>query len=397
MYEKHFSLKCKPFDLLPNPEFLFQSSTHRKAMTYLEYGIKERVGFILITGEIGSGKTTIIRNFIKNLSGSVKLSRINNTKVSSQQLISMINEDFGLDVEGKPKTKLLSDLNDFLIDQYATKSQPILLIDEAQNLSPNLLEEVRLLSNLETDRAKLIQIILVGQPELNKALMLPEMMQLRQRININYHISPLTIDETVKYITHRLTIAGNNRVINFEGDMTEQIYRFSRGIPRLINILCDLALLTAFVEGKKEVKPDIVEEVVQDLEARNYMNISQDNCASETDRKDDDSDYRTLAGDIALRIIELEEAVKKSVAEIALLSNKIGEIESDLSQGVNIQPSNQMSELLERIARLEKMINADEDMKTETREEKNENLHADQVEMLKKALDNVNTKLRNKW
>jgi putative secretion ATPase (PEP-CTERM system associated) len=397
MYERHFSLKCKPFDLLPNPQFLFQSSTHKKAMTYLEYGIKERVGFILITGEIGSGKTTIIRNFIKNLSGSVKLSRINNTKVSSQQLISMINEDFGLDVEGKTKTKLLSELNDFLIDQYATKSQPILLIDEAQNLSPNLLEEVRLLSNLETDRAKLIQIILVGQPELNKILMLPEMMQLRQRININYHISPLTIDETVKYITHRLTIAGNNRAINFEGDMTEQIYRFSRGIPRLINILCDLALLTAFVEGKKEVMPDIVEEVVQDLEARNYMNISQDNCASETDSKDDDSDYRTLAGDIALRIIELEEAVKKSVEELALLSHRIGKLEAEVLQGVNIQPPNHGTELLERISRLEKMINAGGDMKTETPDEKSENLQTDQVGMLKKALDNVNTKLRDKW
>ena len=237
MYEKHFSFKCKPFDLLPNPDFLFQSSTHKKAITYLDYGIKEKIGFILLTGEIGSGKTTIIRNLIKKIDASIRLSRINNTKVSSEQLISMINEDFNLDVAGKNKTTLLSELNDFLIDQYAKKSQPLLLIDEAQNLSPDLLEEIRLLSNLETDRAKLLQIILVGQPEMNKTLMLSEMMQLRQRINISYHINPLTIDETAQYIKHRLTVAGNPDAMKFHGEMLEIIYKFSRGIPRLINIL----------------------------------------------------------------------------------------------------------------------------------------------------------------
>lgn len=329
MYEKHFSLKCKPFELLPNPEFLFESSTHKKAMTYLEYGIKERIGFILITGEIGSGKTTIIRNFIKNLDKSINLSRINNTKVSSEQLISMINEDFGLKVDGKGKIRLLSDLNDFLIDQYARKLHPVLLIDEAQNLSIDLLEEIRLLSNLETDRAKLLQIILVGQPEMNKTLMRPELMQLRQRININYHISPLTIDETIKYVKHRLTVAGNPEVIKFQGEMIALIYKFSKGIPRLINILCDLALLTTFVEAKKEVSADIVREVIQDLESRAYASFSQDNYA-EPVRKDDDAGYRTLAGDMALRIIELESAVKRSVKELAALSERICLLEEAL-------------------------------------------------------------------
>lgn len=323
MYEKHFSLRCKPFELLPNPEFLFASSTHKKAMTYLEYGIKERIGFILITGEIGSGKTTVIRNFLKNLDKSINLSRINNTKVSSEQLISMINEDFGLKVDGKSKIRLLSDLNDFLIDQYANKMHPVLLIDEAQNLSVDLLEEIRLLSNLETDRAKLLQIILVGQPEMNKTLMQPDLMQLRQRININCHISSLTIDETIKYVKHRLTVAGNPEAIKFQGEMAALIYKFSKGIPRLINILCDLSLLTTFVEAKKEVSTDIVWEVIQDLETRSYVNFSQDHYTAEPVKKDDDADYRTLAGNIALRIIELESAVKKHVEEIAALSEKI--------------------------------------------------------------------------
>lgn len=395
MYEQHFSFRCKPFELLPNPDFLFHSSTHKKAITYLDYGLKEKVGFILLTGEIGSGKTTIIRNFIKNLSSSVKLCRINNTKVSSQQLISMINEDFGLDVEGKSKIKLLSELNDFLIDQYAKNSQPILLIDEAQNLSPNLLEEIRLLSNLETDRAKLLQIILVGQPEMNKTLMLPEMMQLRQRININYHISPLSIDETVKYITHRLTIAGNTSVIRFQGEMSELIYRFSRGIPRLINILCDFALLTAFVESKKEVSSDIVREVAKDLESRVYSHISQDNDLSEESNKDEDPEYRALAGDIAIRIIELEEALKRSIGEIASLSEKIGQLETEVSMVKNIATDNQLSDLSKRVSMLENRVASSEGEVSDGHETASEKSLAEQAESLKRTLSNVNKKLKN--
>ncbi|MEW6600742.1 MAG: XrtA/PEP-CTERM system-associated ATPase [Nitrospirota bacterium] len=394
MYEQHFSFRCKPFELLPNPDFLFHSSTHKKAITYLDYGLKEKVGFILLTGEIGSGKTTIIRNFIKNLSGSVKLSRINNTKVSSQQLISMINEDFGLDVEGKSKTKLLSELNDFLIDQYSRKSQPILLIDEAQNLSPNLLEEIRLLSNLETDKAKLIQIILVGQPEMNKTLMLPELMQLRQRININYHISPLSIEETVKYITHRLTIAGNTNVIRFQGDMSELIYRFSRGIPRLINILCDFALLTAFVEGKNEVTSDIVREVIKDLESRVYTYNSQDYDLSANVKQPEDHEYRALTGDIALRIIELEEAVKKSIIELTALSDKIVHLEADISKLKLDGSDRQAAGLLERVTRLENIIDACEDNLLNSKETTHEKSLSEHAEALKKILSNVNNKLK---
>ena len=332
MYEKHFSFKYKPFELTPNPDFLFLSSTHKKALTYLDYGIQEKIGFILLTGEIGSGKTTIIRNLIKNLNASVRLSRINNTKVSSEQLISMINEDFGLEVEGKNKTKLLSDLNEFLIDQYSKKFQPVLLIDEAQNLSPDLLEEIRLLSNLETDRAKLLQIMLVGQTELKKTLMLPELMQLRQRININYHITPLTIDETVKYIRHRLTIAGNPEAMRFQGDMPALIYRFSGGIPRLINILCDFALLTAFAEGEKEINADIIREVAHDLESRNYRNEPQDNTVSLTAKKDESPDLLKEVGNIALRLINLEETIKKNLSEIMVLTEKVDRLEKDISE-----------------------------------------------------------------
>jgi putative secretion ATPase (PEP-CTERM system associated) len=367
--------------LIPNPDFLFHSSTHTKALTYLDYGIKERVGFILLTGEIGSGKTTIIRNLVKNLNGSVKLSRVNNTKGSSEQLLSMINEDFGLEIEGKSKTKLLSELNEFLIDQYSNRIRPVLLIDEAQNLSPDLLEEIRLLSNLETDKAKLLQIILVGQPEMKKTLMRPELMQLRQRININYHLTPLTAEETEKYIKHRLSVAGNPDAIKLKGDMLFEISRFSKGIPRLINILCDFALLAAFVDGQEEVNVDVMREVIKDLESRDYWGEDEEDAVRKTVRHEDGPELLEAAGGIALRLISLEETLRISVSERKSLSDKVEKLEDVVSRLSNsgendritgllerledklacrvlvrISEENKIPELLERISKLERML-----------------------------------------
>jgi len=269
MYEKFFGLTIKPFDLVPDPDFLFYSRSHKKALTYLNYGIKEKIGFILMTGEVGSGKTTIVRNLIRGLNSNVRLSKIFNTKVSSEQLLAMINEDFGLHVNGKDKITLIRELNDFLIDQYMNDNQPLLLIDEAQNLSPEVLEEIRLLSNLETDRNKLMQIILVGQPELRKILAQPELRQIRQRISINCHIAPLTRSETEEYIFHRLNIAGNQNAVVFQDGTIDMIYEFSRGIPRLINIICDFLMLAAYVEETRELSPDFVKEVIGDIESEN--------------------------------------------------------------------------------------------------------------------------------
>src|SRR4030042_2239293 len=269
MYKSFFNLKTKPFDLVPDPDFLFYSKTHKKAVTYLDYGIKEKIGFILMTGEVGSGKTTIVRNLIRGLNSNVRLSKIFNTKVSSEQLIAMINEDFGLHVNGKDKITLLRELNDYLIEQYTSDNQPILLIDEAQNLSPEVLEEIRLLSNLETDRNKLLQIILVGQPELRKILLQPELRQLRQRISINCHIYPLTRNEAEEYIFHRLSIAGNLKAVIFKDGTIDSIYEFSRGIPRLVNIICDFLMLAAYIEGTKELSPDFVKEIIGEIEAEN--------------------------------------------------------------------------------------------------------------------------------
>lgn len=270
MYEKYFNLKIKPFELVPNPAFLYMSRTHKRAIHYLDYGIKARAGFILLTGEVGSGKTTLITDMIKRVDKSVTLAKVFNTKVNSEQLLTMINDDFGLDVKGKDKVSLLKELNDFVVEQHAKGNNPVLIIDEAQNLRPNLLEEIRMLSNLETDRSKLLQIVLVGQPELREILSKPELRQLRQRISINCSINPLTREETQEYILHRLEVAGNRYAVAFSAESIDVIYKYCRGIPRLTNILCDFLLLTAFNEEHKEVDAEMVNDIVKDLDFESH-------------------------------------------------------------------------------------------------------------------------------
>lgn len=266
MYESFFGFNIKPFDLVPNPDFLFLSKSHKRALTYLDYGIRERVGFILLTGEVGSGKTTIIRNLIKKHHEEVIISKIFNTKVNSEQLIALINDDFGIPVVGKDKTMMLRDLNDFLVEQYARGNFPVLIVDEAQNLTPKLLEEIRMLSNLETDSSKLLQIILVGQPELRDTMSTPGMRQLRQRISINCHLLPLSRNEMEQYILHRLHVAGNRDAVSFSRPALDLIHSNSRGVPRLVNIICDFLLISAFAEEIKQIEDPLVNDVIADLE-----------------------------------------------------------------------------------------------------------------------------------
>ncbi len=265
MYEHFYNFSKKPFDLTPNPGFLYLSRSHKKALTYLNYALKEKAGFILLTGEVGAGKTTLIKDFINKLDGNIAVSKVFNTKVNAVQLLSLINYDFGLDVEGKDKVALLKDLNDFLIAEFEKGRRGLLIIDEAQNLTPELLEEVRLLSNLETGEARLLQIILAGQPELGKTLSLFELRQLRQRISIACHISPLSRGETEEYIMHRLEVAGNREAVNFSRAAMDAIYVHSKGIPRIVNIICNFLLLTAYTEETREVTAEMVCDIVQDL------------------------------------------------------------------------------------------------------------------------------------
>jgi putative secretion ATPase (PEP-CTERM system associated) len=265
MYEQFFNLDQKPFELLPNPGFLYLSRSHKKALSYLEYGIREGAGFILLTGEVGSGKTTLIRNIVKKLDARTALSMVFNTRVTPEQLINLINDDFGLDVTGKDKVALLRDLNSYFLARHSENIRPIIIIDEAQNLSSDALEEIRLLSNLERETCKLVQIILVGQPELKTLIAQPQLRQLRQRIGISCHLEPLRPEETEEYIYHRLEKAGNREAVRFHDGTFEVIYRYSLGIPRLINVFCDFLMLAAFVDETRELTLELVEEVVGDV------------------------------------------------------------------------------------------------------------------------------------
>jgi len=265
MYTEFFGITAKPFDLLPNPRFLYLSKGHKKALSYLQYGLQERAGFTLLTGEVGSGKTTLLRNIVSTVDKETTLAMIFNTKVNGFQLLSMINEEFGLEIEGKDKVVLLRNLNDFLMSESASGRHPILVIDEAQNLTSEALEEVRLLSNLEGDDYKLLQIILVGQPELKDLIARPELRQLRQRISVSCHLSPLNRQEVEDYIYHRMATVGNRNALIFNQDIFDLIFAFSQGVPRLINLFCDSLLLAAFVDGTREPGLELAQECADEL------------------------------------------------------------------------------------------------------------------------------------
>jgi len=266
MYVDFFGLHEKPFNVTPDPAFLFLSKKHQEALAHLTYGIKERKGFIAITGEIGAGKTTLCRTFLNRIKKDVRTAYILNSNITSDmQLLRMIIDDFGIQPAGKNKAALLKAMNDFLIEQTMMGNNVVIIIDEAQNLRPRVIEQIRMLSNLETDKEKLLQIIFVGQPELNELLRSPKLVQLNQRITVRYHIAPLDKEEVLSYINHRLSIAGSNGASIFTPQTVDEIYNFSGGIPRLINIICDRTLLLAFVLERKDVTSEMIRRSAQEV------------------------------------------------------------------------------------------------------------------------------------
>lgn len=266
MYEKFYGFKENPFNLTPDTRYFYPSEKHQEALDSLTYAINERKGFIVITGDIGSGKTTVCRTVLSRLSANTKVSLILNTHLSAKELIATILEDLGAENVKGTKARLLSRLNDLLIEELAQDNNIVLLIDEAQNLTPTVLEEVRMLSNLETEREKLIQIVLMGQPELREKLRMKNLEQFKQRISLYYHLTPLTKQDTEGYIKHRLSQASNNGIDIFTAPAVDRIYEYSTGIPRLINSLCDRALLNGFVANKNKIDIDIIEESIKEKE-----------------------------------------------------------------------------------------------------------------------------------
>lgn len=268
MYCKFYGLKERPFNVTSDPTFFFLSHKHEEALSHLIYGVTQRKGIVVITGEIGTGKTTLCRFFLNRLSKNTKTGFILNPYFSEIQLLEAIIRDFGLSPpKHKSKLSLVWELNRFLLNESESANNVVLIIDEAQNLKPQQLEQVRLLSNLETEKDKLIQIVLVGQPELNRRLNLYDLRQLRQRIMVRYHIAPLEKNEVVNYINHRLSIAGSNNRIKFTDEALQAISDFSGGTPRLINIICDRALLASFVAEAYIIDLNIIHRCLEELDS----------------------------------------------------------------------------------------------------------------------------------
>lgn len=265
-YQDWFGFEHMPFNNTPDPRFFLPTEKHQEALSRLIYAISERKGFVMISGEIGSGKSTLCRTLLAQLPNEVKTALITHTHIDPEQLVRAIAEDLDLPVAGKSKYEILQTINHFLVEQLAAGCTVCIIIDEAQNLSPAALEEVRMISNLETEEEKLVQLILLGQPELRDKIRLPEMLQLRQRIAVQYHLEPLTRSETLDYIQHRIRVAGPTEPLQFRKRAMIEVFNYSRGVPRLINTLCDNALLTAYTRETREITPDIIREAARDLD-----------------------------------------------------------------------------------------------------------------------------------
>ncbi|MFH1338675.1 MAG: AAA family ATPase [Candidatus Omnitrophota bacterium] len=268
MYCEYYGLREKPFSVTSDPAFFFLSSSHREALSHLVYGINERKGVIVISGEIGTGKTTLCRVFLgQTKQKNVKTAFVINPNFSTKELLEAIVADFGIFVLKKTKLSLVEQLNRFLLEETAHGSNAVLIVDEAQNLKPNQLEEIRLLSNLETDKDKLLQIVLVGQPELKLKLSLESLVQLQQRVAVRYHIKPLGKNEVREYIGHRLKIAGSSPDrIKFTDEAQEIIYNYSQGVPRLLNIICDRCLLAGFAAQVNTIGGEITRKCIKELD-----------------------------------------------------------------------------------------------------------------------------------
>lgn len=265
MYEQHFGFRESPFSITPDPRFFYANSVYLEAYANLRYGIEAKKGFIAVTGEVGTGKTTLLRKLMLSLDKTIQTVLVFNTDVTFNELLRVISRELGLSTAGKDRLSMIEGLNDYLIEQLEHGRTVCMLIDEVQNLSDESLEGLRLLSNLETDRQKLLQIVLMGQPELQAKLDQPHLRQLKQRIAIRSELARLRDDEVGSYINFRIRVAGCDNPELFHSDAVEKIAFYSKGIPRLINVICDNALVIAFAGSEKYVSPEVIGEVVRDL------------------------------------------------------------------------------------------------------------------------------------
>jgi general secretion pathway protein A len=267
MYESFYGFKEKPFDLHPDPDYLYMSRVHENTYVHLEYAILENKGFVVVTGEIGSGKTTLLNYLLNQIGGNFQVGLVNNTNILPSEFLKMVCKEFELDPKTSDKAELIDIFSGFLIEQFAAGERVVLIVDEAQNLTNDTMEEIRMLSNIETEKHHLIQIILVGQPELRFKLQQSNLKQFAQRVTVQCHLKGLEKDEVKEYIKHRLEVGGGERFDIFDLETIEKISDYSRGIPRLINILCDSALVYGFADGLETISTAILDNVYEELKA----------------------------------------------------------------------------------------------------------------------------------
>lgn len=275
MYEEYFGFTEKPFSLTPDPKYLFKSASHASAFELLQYAIRRREGFVVITGDIGTGKTTLCRAILEQIDTKTFSALVLNPFVAEEDLLRVILQEFGVVSRQEikhgrlarvSKAELIETLNEFLLSLHRLRAQAVLIIDEAQNLPLQVLEQIRILSNLETEKEKLLQIVLVGQLNLKDLLRRPELRQLDQRVSIRYDLTPLSAEETSQYVQHRLSVAGGGAAVTFTPKSLRRLHRYTAGIPRLINLLCDRALLSAYSAHTPRIVPSFLESAAESLE-----------------------------------------------------------------------------------------------------------------------------------
>ena len=344
MYEAFYGLKSKPFQLNPDPNFYFASKQHRRAKAYLEYGVSRNEGFIVITGEIGAGKTMVLRSLIDSLSGSnVVTGHLVTTQLGAEDTLRMVGAAFGFRVKDVPKSELLITLEAFLISQTSKGKRCLLIVDEAQNLTPRAVEELRMLSNFQFGNQALLQSFLVGQPEFREILQRPEMEQFRQRVSATCHIGPLDAEETKAYIEHRLKCAGASGKPSFEAGVFEEVHKASGGIPRRINAVCDRLLLAGFLGDHTHLTLADVTEVVQELQQENRVPVRAPAMAASADGEP------TMPGGAAGALLDVDLSRVKLDAEAAEgMSRQIAALTAD-------QRGDQLQRLERSLLRLERI------------------------------------------
>ncbi|GAB2860723.1 XrtA-associated ATPase [Pseudoduganella ginsengisoli] len=324
MYESYYGLSDKPFRLRPDPHFFFGSKGHKRAMAYLEYGLSQGEGFIVITGEVGAGKTTLVRNMLSTLEAQhIVAAHLVNTHLNAEDVLRMVVSAFGLPAEDANKSALLSRLETFLRTCDAQGKRALLVVDEAQNLSPRTVEELRMLSNFQTDDKSLLQTFLLGQPEFRTTLHSPDMQQLRQRVIATYHLGPMDAVETQAYIEHRLHTVGWNNNPSFTPAAHAAIYEYSGGIPRMTNHLCDRLMLMGFLEELHEFNDKHVDDVIRDIQAEFQPPPAAVAAAAPDARHSDEAELAAAIASYPDAMDERMMRLEKSVVSVLNILKKI--------------------------------------------------------------------------